>query len=447
MMDDNNILAKKFDLKSLISYSLPTILMMLFMSTYTIVDGIFVAEFIGELAISAINIVVPAFNLMLAVGLMLGSGGVAIIGRMMGEGRYQEARSFLSTTYVVGGVIALIISTLGFIFADEVVLFLGANETLFPLAKDYFLSINLFVLTMCFQMFVQTFFVTAGKPELGFLICVSGGITNMVLDYFFMSPNFLNLGIAGAGLATGMGSLVTAAIGFFYFLFMRKGTLYFEKPIFDFKLILESAFNGSSEMVSNLSVAVTTILLNLTLMQISGEQGVAAISVILYIQMIQVAIYGGYSMGVAPILSYKYGNEDHKQLKKVVTTSLKLIFVASLVVVALSLIFVNQAVGIFIETSSPTFALAREGFIIFSFAYLFMGINFFLSGLFTSLSNGKVSAGLSIIRTLILPIVLIFTLPRFLGVVGVWLVIPVAELIASIIGYYAFRKNREYYHY
>ncbi len=442
-----NILAKDFNIKSLMKYVFPTILMMVFMSTYTIVDGLFVANFVGEDALAAVNMVWPTFNIVLAIGLMFATGGTAVMGRLMGEGKSYEARSFLSILYIVAIILGMILTISFLYFPDEIVRLLGVNDELYPYAMDYLITLSYFSIAFFLQVFVQSFFVLAGKPILGFGICFLGGMTNIALDYVLIAPNMIDLGIRGAGLATGIGNSVPAIFGLVYFAFCRKGTLYFEKPILKGKILFQSIFNGMSELVSQLSTAVTTLLFNMILLELVGKSGVASISVILYIQMLQTAIYFGYAIGVAPIISYKYGAGDMKGLKSVLNISFKFTAIVSILVIVFSLIFGEFAIAIFIDRTSETFAMAVNGLEIFSIAYLFMGVNVFMSAIFTALSNGKVSAILSFTRTLVFLVGSLLILPYFLDLNGVWLAVPLAELLACGLSICYFRKERLRYGY
>ena len=443
----SNILATEFNTKGVLRYVFPTILMMLFMSTYTIVDGIFVSNLVGESALSAVNLVLPLINVVMAISLMLGTGGVAVIGKLMGENQYEKARGFLTTIYIIGIGIGVTLMVVGYTFSEQIISLLGASEILLPYTRDYFMSFLPFTISLFLQVFVQTFFVTAGKPMLGFVVCLSGGVTNIILDYIFISPNILDMGITGAGMATGIGNSVPAIFGLIYFMADRQGNLHFTKPLWDIKLILNSLYNGSSEMVSNLAIAITTLLFNIMMLKIVGEDGVAAISVILYVQMFQVAIYMGYSMGVAPILSYKFGEQNHKQLADIIKSSFRVIATISVAVVALSLIFADFAIGIFISQESETFNLAKEGFMIFSIGYFFMGVNIFVSSMFTALSNGKVSATLSMCRTLVFTLASLIILPQIFDVTGIWIAVPVAELLGVFVSAYYYKKYKNIYNY
>ncbi|MFI3175796.1 MAG: MATE family efflux transporter [Bacillota bacterium] len=440
-----NVLNTHFTTKSLLQYAFPSICMMIFLSIYTIVDGVFVAQFVGETALSAINIVYPILCIYFAIAMMFATGGTAIMGKLMGEQKDDEARSFLSLLYLVATAIAIFLGIISFLFPHEIVKLLGAKEELIPYAYDYFISLSPFALGFFLQVYVQVFFVLVGKPTQGFFVCFLGGITNIVLDYVFISPNMMNLGITGAGLATGIGNSIPAVYGLVYFFCNRKGSLYFEKPIFRWKMLVQSMYNGSSELVSQLSTAITTLLFNVILFDLVGADGVAAISVILYIQMMQIGIYFGYSIGIAPIISYKFGEQNKLELDEVVKISFRFLGIVSILIISLSFIFAELATGIFIARDSSTFAMTTKGLRIFSIAYLFMGINIFMSSLFTALSNGKVSAILSLSRTFLFLVGSLLVLPKLIGIVGVWLAVPIAEGLTFFMSYYFYKK--EYYHF
>lgn len=442
-----NILSNQFNAKSLLKYALPSILMMVFMSTYVIVDGIFVAQLVGEDALSAVNIVFPMFNIVLAIGLMFSTGGTAIMGRLMGEGREGDARTFLSLIYLVVTGLGLVLTACFLLLPHQILLLLGTSDVLYSHSMDYLISMSIFTLPMLFQVLAQSFFVLAGRPILGFSICLAGGLTNMVLDYILISPSLCNMGIAGAGFATGLANCVPGLFAVGYFLLHRKGALYFQRPVFHKKLLGQSIFNGLSELVTQSSIAITTILFNVILLDLAGEAGVASIAVILYIQLFQTAIYFGYAMGIAPIVSYKYGAQDHVQLKKIVAISFRFLAVVSLLVIAFSLFFDDMAVSIFISPDSATFSMAKHGLRLFSITYLFMGVNVFMSSLFTSLSNGAVSATLSLSRTLIFLVGSLLLLPMAFDLNGVWLAVPVAEFLAFLLALFFFKKFRSTYRY
>lgn len=294
------------------------------------------------------------------------------------------------------------------------------------------------------QMFFQVFFVTAGKPTLGLILTIAGGVANVILDYVFMGP--MGMGVMGAALATGLGQAIMAIVGIVYF-FRRKKGLYFVKPIFRGKVMLESCGNGSSEMVSNLSMAIVTFLFNLTMLQLLGEDGVAAITIVLYGQFLFTSMYLGFSMGVSPVFSFNYGDKNYEQLKRIYKICMYFIAISSVVVLVVALVFAEPIVGTFSGRESRTYEIAVEGFFLFSFNYLFAGINIFASAMFTAFGDGKISAIISFCRTFIFIVVSILVLPFVMGVTGVWLSIPLAEFVTLFISAAYFKSQYHTYHY
>ena len=442
---EKNILAKEFKTTSLIAYAMPTILMMIFMATYFTIDGMFVARFVHENALSAVNIVMPAVNLVMAVGLMLSTGANAILGRFLGEGRNQEAKEFLTLIYLVGIGFGVIATFVALVFPHQILQLVGTSEILYPYAKEYLFTLALSLVMVFLQMFTQAFFVTVGKPALGLISCVIGGVANIILDYIFIVV--FHWGIAGAGLATGVGFTLPGLFGLIYFGVNKKAVLHFVKPKWNGKLLFQSLYNGLSECVNNISIAITTLMFNVILMSMMGEAGVAAISVILYVQMIQTAIYMGYAAGVSPVLSYKYGAQNHQQMRLINLVSFKFIAVASAVVIILTILFADVAVGIFISPDSSTFQMAKQGLIIFSTSYIFMGFNIYMSAMFTALSNGKISAILSAGRSLVFIVIALLTLPELIGINGVWLAVPIAEACSILVSIWYYKKYKKEYNY
>ncbi len=443
----NSPLAKNFTMKELLKYTLPSMIMMVFMSTYSIIDGVFVSALVGEGALAAVNLVMPLLGIVMAVGLMFATGGNAVIAKLLGQGKQREAQEFLTVIYILGGVLGGVLTAAVFAFADELLNLLNVSDSLYTFAKEYMLSLAGFLVPVFFMVFIQSFMVTAGHPMFGLILSLAGGVTNVILDYVFISPDMLNMGIAGAGLATGIGNALPGVIGFFYFAVSRKGVLHFVKPKLKIKTLGQSMFNGASELVGSLAASITTLMFNFILMSMVGDAGVAAISVILYIQMFQSAIYTGYTLGVAPIIAFKYGAQNYDGLRKVIKQSFKIILVASILVIVLTLAFSNEAVGIFIERESETFDMARSGLLLFLPAYLFMGFNIFFSAMFTSLSNGKVSAMIAVLRSLVFIVVALLVLPQIFALNGVWLAVPVAELLAIVVSVCFYQKNRRRYQY
>ncbi len=381
--------------------------MMVFMSLYTIVDGIFVSRLVGSNALSAVNIVYPVINLMFACGIMLSTGGSAIVARQIGEKKEGESRENFSLIALVSFFVGMVILVFGMLFLESICKVLGATPILLSDCKKYLGVLLLFGPLTMMQMFFQVFFVTAGKPTLGLILTIAGGVANVILDYVFMGP--MGMGVMGAALATGLGQAIMAIVGIVYF-FRRKKGLYFVKPIFRGKVMLESCGNGSSEMVSNLSMAIVTFLFNLTMLQLLGEDGVAAITIVLYGQFLFTSMYLGFSMGVSPVFSFNYGDKNYEQLKRIYKICMYFIAISSVVVLVVALVFAEPIVGTFSGRESRTYEIAVEGFFLFSFNYLFAGINIFASAMFTAFGDGKISAIISFCRTFIFIVVSILVL-------------------------------------
>lgn len=440
----SNSIAKDFKFFSLLRFALPTMVMMIFMSLYSIVDGIFISRLLGTNALSAANIVYPVISIVFAVGIMLSTGGSALIAKKLGEGKEREAREYFSFLTLVSFLFGIAILLIGNIFIEPIVRALGSTDALLPYCVDY-LSVSLLLAPAAMlQMMFQTFFVTAGKPLIGLMLTISGGVANMILDYLFMGP--FNIGISGAALATGIGELIPAVIGLFYFLFTRH-SLYLTKPVVRFQVLKESCFNGSSEMVTNLSTAVVTYLFNITMLKFLGEPGVAAITIVLYGQFLFNALYMGFSMGVAPVISYNHGSQNLPLLKRIFKICIGFISISSILITIMALVSSPVIVEIFTPIGSATYDIAKTGFFLFSINYIFAGINIYSSSMFTAFSDGKVSALISFVRTFVLIVLNILLLPYLIGVNGVWLAVPAAEFMTLFLSVYLFYKKRDVYHY
>ena len=441
----NNTLAQQFNFRSLLQFSFPTIVMMIFMSLYTMVDGVFVSRFVGTNGLSAVNIVYPVTSIVVAVGVMLATGGSAVIARKMGEGRSGEARQDFSMIVLVGIFLGISISLAGLIFIHPLLRLLGANDAVYGLCYDYAFVLLFFIPAGVLQMLFQTLLVTAGKPVLGLGITVLGGVANIVLDYVFIVP--MEMGISGAAAATGIGYSIPAVFGLIYFALYRKGSLCFVRPVWRREVLFKSCGNGASEMVTNLSTAVTTLLFNVIMMRTLGENGVAAITIVLYAQYLLTAVYLGYATGIAPVFSFKYGCSDNRQIRKIFRISVCFILGCSAVSLGIALLFAGPIVTIFAPEGNPVYALAVHGFHLFSLCFLFTGVNIFASALFTAFSNGIISALLSFLRTFVFIVLGLLIMPEVIGVDGVWLAIPVAELLGMIVSLIFLWKKRNFYHY
>ncbi|MCI8477398.1 MAG: MATE family efflux transporter [Oscillospiraceae bacterium] len=441
---DDNILDQKWSAGSLLRFAFPTIVMMIFMGLYTIVDTIFVAQLVNMDALSSINIVCPILNITVGLGTMIAAGGNAIVSRKMGAGENQEAREAFTLLILTGAIIGFLILLGGTTWIDKIVYALGASDLLFPYCKDYLSVLLLFIPANILQTLFSNLFVTAGKPGLGFGLSVLAGVANIILDYIFIVP--CGLGIQGAAWGTGFGYLIPTAVGLVYFA-RSKGTLSFTRPKLNWAVIRESCFNGSSEMVGQLATAVTTFLFNHTMMNLLGEVGVAAITITIYAQFLLNTLYIGFSIGIAPIIGFNYGKRNEVQQKQVFSISMRFIAAASISIFAVSMFGGPCIVRLFTDETSEVYRITANGFTIFSYSFLFCGLNNFTSAMFTALSNGKVSALLSFLRTFGLLAGGILLLPHIWGITGVWLAVPAAEGIMFVVSAACLVHHRKQYSY
>ena len=440
-----NKLAQNFTTASLLKFTAPTTIMLVFVSMYQMVDGVFVSNFVGENALSAINIVYPMPSIVIAIAIMLATGGSAIVAKNMGEGKIEEAKQNFSMVIFTGVSIGILCSIVGIIFIEPIIRVLGATDILFQYCYDYLYIIILFCPIVVLQMLFQTFLVTAGKPHLGLTLTIIGGFLNIFLDYLFIVK--LQMGVRGAAIGTVMGYAIPAIIGAIYFLGNRKGTLYLVKPKLRLRTLAQICLNGSSEMVTNLAVAITTLLFNKIMLKYLGENGVAAITIVLYAEFLLTSIFMGFSSGVAPIFSYNYGNENYIEIKKLFKMSMRLIGIFSILMLVMAILFAKPIISVFISKGSVIFDIAYHGFLLFSISYLFTGVNIFASSMFTAFSNGRISAIISFLRTFVFLIASLIILPLIIGSDGIWLSVPLAEILSLGVSIMYIISNRYEYHY
>ncbi|MEG0617386.1 MAG: MATE family efflux transporter [Oscillospiraceae bacterium] len=439
-----HILGKKFNFISLMRFAAPSMLMMLVTSLYTIVDSIFVSRFVGTNALSAINIVYPVLNIVMAFGIMLASGGSAIIARELGSDKPQSAREHLTLIVITGILIGAIVAILGLCFLHPLLRMLGATDILYKYCADYLIILLIFAPFNMLQLMFQSFFVTAGKPTLGMLLSLAAGLVNVLFDYIFIVV--LHWGVAGAAAGTVLGYMIPSIIGIA--VFCKKGNgLHFGKLHFDFRALLEACSNGSSEMVTNLAMGLTTFIFNMAMLRLAGEDGVAAVTIVLYAQFVIGALLIGFSMGVAPIISYNHGSQNNKQLKSVFRYCTVFIAIASVISFFAALYLSPLIIGVFTPEGSNVYKLAIHGFPIFSISFLFAGFNIFASSLFTALSNGKISAIISFLRTFLFTAAFLIMLPILFGIDGVWFATSLAEAAALIVSIIITVRQRKIYHY
>lgn len=440
----NQALDRDFSFFSLLKFSFPTIIMMLFTSLYTIVDGIFVSRLVGPTALSAANIAYPLICVVMAVGFMLATGGSAIVARKLGEGDEAGARRNFSLLTLVAGGLGLVFTLMGIFLPVPLSRLLGAEGALVGYCADYLRVLLIAAPAFLMQIMFQSFFVTAGRPGLGLFLTVAAGAVNGVLDFLFMGP--LQMGIAGAAYATAAGYLIPAGAGLIFFSTRRNG-LRFARPTWQGRMLLHTCANGSSEMVTNLSNAVITYCFNLLMLRFLGEDGVAAITIVLYAQFLLTALYFGFSLGVAPILSFNHGAGNLGRLHSVFKSCMWFIGASSLAIFALSLPLSSVVVGVFSPVGTAVNTIAREGFLLFSPVFLFSGLSIFASAFFTAFSDGKTSAILSFLRTFAFILAGLLIMPRLWGVTGVWLAVPTADVLAFAVALWYLWRKRHVFHY
>lgn len=413
-------------------FALPTMLSNLFMGVYGVVDGVFASNFIGTDALSCVNICMPIVMITLLIGIMLGTGGNALIAKKLGEGKEQEAREDFSLLTLTGVCISILLCVLLFFFRHAVLRLLGADDTLMEGCLQYTVPLLFLIPFNIPGVIFETAIITAGRPRLGLAASVIGGVTNIFLDWLFIAK--LQMGLTGASLATCIGYCVPAWIGVLYFIRNRDGSLYLVKPKFRFYTIWKSCTNGSSEMVGTLSISVVTILLNNILMGIAGSDGVAAVSVVLYAQGVFSSLSRGYATGISPIVSYQFGRRDTRELRRCFRVGLVTSLVLSAVTVLVCFWGAAPLVRIFAsaDTAPSVYEMATAGFRLFAFSLLFGGANILISALFTALNDGVTSAVLSFLRTFLWIVLPLVVLSKLFGMQGVWLSFPVSELLAFL---------------
>lgn len=438
-------LSDHFTYTKLLRFVYPSIVMMIFTSIYSVVDGLFVSNYVGKTPFAALNLIWPFIMLLSAVGFMLGTGGSAIVAKTLGEGDQEKANEYFSLLIYSTFVLGVVLAVLGWVWMPGISKFLGATKEMLPHCVTYGRLTVAALPAFMLQNAFQSFFPTAEKPKLGLLVTVAAGVTNMIMDYVFVV--LMELGISGAALATGMCQVVGGVVPILYFFSRNSSLLRLGKTRFYGRVLRKTCTNGSSELMTNVCNSVVNILYNFQLMRLVGEDGVSAFGVIMYVMFIFAAAFLGYSMGVAPIVGYHYGAENRQELKNLLKKSLRLIVGAGMGLVLLAEVLAMPLSKLFVGYDQTLMELTCRAFRLFSLSYLFMGINIFASAFFTALSNGAVSAGISFLRTLVFQVVSVLVLPVFLDVDGVWLSVLVAEVLALGVTIICLVKNRKRYGY
>lgn len=424
-------LSDHFGYAKLLRFTLPSIAMMIFTSIYGVVDGLFVSNFVGKTEFAAVNFIFPFLMMLGAVGFMFGTGGSALIAKTMGEGDREKANKLFSLFVYISAVLGIVIAVISFVFIRPIASLMGAEGEMLEYSVTYARILLMGLPALILQFEFQSFFVTAEKPQLGLFVTVGAGVTNMVLDALLTAV--FPLGIAGAAIATVMSQVVGGIVPLFYFTVKNTSLLRLTKTSIDGKALIKASANGSSELMSNISMSLVSMLYNIQLIKYAGENGVAAYGVLMYVNFVFVAIFIGFSVGSAPIFSYHFGAGNTSELKNLLKKSVCINLAASLVMAVAALILAKPLSHIFVSYDKELFDMTVRGFYFSSFSYLFAGLAIFSSSFFTALNNGLVSAVISFLRTLVFQIGAVMILPLILGIDGIWLSIVVAELIATVI--------------
>lgn len=443
-MEKQNVYEKPVTLKNILKFAVPTIAMTVFMSFYTMVDGLFVSNLIGTNALSAINLTAPIIQLVTAISTMLATGGSAVIMKKMGERKADEAKEDFTFLIIVNVIVGIGMCAVGYLAMNHIFAGMNLSADVEGYCVEYLSRYLVFTVPILLMNNFTLYMIASEKATLSLICSVTGGVLNMALDYVFIAG--FDMGISGAAIATGLGYSVTAVVGLFVFS-RKKSLLHFKKPAFRLKVLTSAAANGCSEMATALVTGIITMMFNWTMLHYVGEDGVAAVTIIMYVLMFASSLYTGYSYGVAPMISYYYGEQNHEKLKKLVAVSIRVIVEISLVTVAASFLLTKPLVSVFARPDNPVYDLAVTGNRICTIALLFIGFNIFASGMFTALSNGMVSAVLAFSRSFVFMLVTMVVLPLILGVNGIWLATPAAELMALALSAVMFLKYRKRYGY
>ena len=443
-MENQNIYEKPVTLKNILKFAVPTIAMTVFMSFYTMVDGLFVSNLIGTNALSAINLTAPIIQLVTAISTMLATGGSAVIMKKMGEHKADEAKEDFTFLILINVLAGIVMCAVGYLAMNHIFAGMNLSTDVEGYCVEYLSRYLVFTVPILLMNNFTLYMIASEKANLSLICSVTGGVLNMVLDYVFIA--WFDMGIRGAAVATGLGYSVTAVAGLFVFS-QKKSLLHLKKPVFRLKVLVSAATNGCSEMATALVTGIITMMFNWTMLHYVGEDGVAAVTIIMYVLMFASSLYTGYSYGVAPMLSFYYGEQNHEKLKKMVGVSLKVISFISILTVAASYTLTRPLVSVFARPDNPVHDLAVTGNRICTIALFFIGFNIFASGMFTALSNGVVSAVLAFSRSFVFMLITMIVLPIILGVNGIWLATPVAELMALALSVFMFLKYRKRYGY
>ena len=434
-----------FTYKRLLKYVFPSIVMMVFTSIYGVIDGLFLSNFAGKTAFAAVNFILPFLMVFGGIGFMFGTGGSAYIAKTLGEGERTKANQTFSSLMIVSLLTGIVLSIIGYISIRPVAMALGAEGQLLENSIIYGNIYLLGVPASVIQYEFQNLYVTAGKPKLGLYSTIASGVTNIVLDAVFVAG--FSWGLIGAAFATILSQWLSAIFPIIYFSRKNSSLLKFVKAKFDWNALLKICTNGFSELLNNISMTIVSLIYNAQLLKYAGTDGIAAYGVLMYINFLFMSIFIGYTVGVSPCISFHYGAQNHRKIKSLLIKSYVILGACSLLMFTSSELMAKPISRLFVGYDKGLFDMTLRGFFLFSFGYLFSGFALFGSSFFTALNNGPVSAFISFMRTIVFELTLVFLLPVFWDIDGIWLSVVIAELLAAFLGIFFVIIKRRTYHY
>ncbi len=440
-------LSDHFTYGRLLRFTLPSIAMMIFTSIYGVVDGYFVSNFAGKTPFSAVNLIMSFIMIVSTVGFMLGTGGTALVSKTFGEQDPDRANSLFSLFVYVAFVLGILFSVLGIVFLRPIAAFLGATGELLDCCVLYGRIVISAMPFFILQVMFQSFFITAEKPQLGFIVTVAGGVTNMIGDVLLVTLLPQEHKLAGAAIATALSQVVGGGVPLIYFFGKNKSILRLGKTRFEGRAILKACTNGMSELVNSASMSIVGMLFNRQLLKYAGEDGVAAYGVMMYVSMMFMAVFIGYSIGTAPVIGYHYGAQNRGELKNLLKKSITMLLLCSVLMAAAAEALAVPLSKLFVGYDEGLMNLTISGFRIFALMFLFMGISMFGSGFFTALNDGVTSAIISFLRTMVFEAGTILILPLLFGVNGIWFATVVAEAMAFLLTFIFLLAKRKKYGY
>ena len=440
-------LSDHFTYRKLLTFTLPSILMMIFTSIYGVVDGLFVSNFAGDIPFKAVNLIMPFLMIVATVGFMFGSGGTAIVANTFGAGHKEKANRYFSLFVYVTFALGVVFAAAAFVFLRPISALLGAEGEILENCVLYGRIVLCALPFLVLQFLFQSFFVAAEKPRIGLFVIIAAGVTNMVLDAVLVTLLPQEYKLAGAAIATAASQFVGGFVPLIYFIRPNSSILRLGKTRFDGKAILKASINGSSEFMSNVSMSLVGMLYNIQLLQFAGDDGVAAYGVMMYVSMIFSAVFVGYSVGTAPVIGYHNGAENHAELRGILKKSMVILAISGLAMLAAAEWLAAPLSRIFVGYSRSLMDMTVHGFTIFAVSFPFMGYAIFASGFFTALNDGVTSAIISFLRTLVFQLGAVILLPMLWKLDGIWWSVVVAEVMAVVFSVIFLIAKRKRFHY